>query len=429
MDKMYICIIIFILSMISYIINKLPMALTALLTLAALMITGCLDTATAISGFSNGNTILIISMFVIAAGLNRTQFVDKLSSSIVTISGGKFKRAYLGYIILTTLLTSFLTSPMVSFAIVFPLAAASCKEFNVSPSKVMFPLAVTSIGCCGILPFGYAIVATGQYNGFLETYGFTGITMNPIDFTKGRLPLMFIILLWAYFIAPKFAPDEPVIPLIETTDIGKRDKQPLKALPEAMGYLIFFAVVLMLIFGSKTGIPSWKVAFIGALLVVTFGVLSEKEAITAMPLSIAFMYVGALAMGNALNSTGAGEVVGDFLANLVGGTQNNFLLGALFFTIPFIVTQFMLNQAVMNVFVPICLLTSKSLGANPIGLMILITAGSLTAFMTPMATPAIPLAMGAGGYDVRSLFKQGWLISILLIIGYISYTMIIFPAF
>lgn len=122
-------------------------------------------------------------------------------------------------------------------------------------------------------------------------------------------------------------------------------------------------------------------------------------------------------------------MIGNALAAAVGGTHNNYVLGALFFIIPFVVTQFMLNRAVSAVFVPICLLTCSSLGANPIGLMILVQAGSLTAFLTPMATPAVPMCMADGGYTLPSLVKSGALISLFLPIVYIFYTMTVFPAF
>ena len=36
--------------------------------------------------------------------------------------------------------------------------------------------------------------------------------------------------------------------------------------------------------------------------------------------------------------------------------------------------------------------------------------------MTPMATPAVAMCMGEGGYDLKALFKSGWLICILLAI-------------
>ena len=113
----------------------------------------------------------------------------------------------------------------------------------------------------------------------------------------------------------------------------------------------------------------------------------------------------------------------------MGGTRNGFVIGALFFIVPFIVTQFMLNRAVIQVFTPICILACKALGANPVGPMILVSVGCLTAFLTPMATPAIPMAMAEGGYDLKDLIKGGWLVTIILTAVYVFYVMTVFPAF
>lgn len=428
MDQLTVCIIIFVLSLICYALNRIPMGLTALLTMTALILTNCIDGAKALSGFSNTSSVIIVGMFVISAALNRTSFIDRLASWIVKVSGGSFKLAYLGMIILAALLTNFLTSPMVAYSILFPMATAMCERFDESPSKVQFALCVVCIGCCSILPFGYAITATSQYNGYMEAYGFQNVTINPLDFTLGRLPIMAIIILWAYFLAPKFAPETPIVP-IAASSVKTSDKKPLKPFADRAGLVIFVAVILGLIFNSLIGIASWKIVLVGALATVLFGTLTEKEAFQAIPLSILFVYVGSLATANALSGTGAGEVVGKWLAQVVGGTNNNYVLGLLFFVVPFVMTQFMLNQGVMNIFVPIALLACQSLGANPVGLCVLITAACLTAFLTPMATPAIPMAMGAGGYDIRSLFTQGWLISIFLIIAYVFYTMTVLPAF
>lgn len=430
MSPLIICILIFIVSLVLYGTNLIPMGVTALITMAALVFAGCLDAETALSGFGNTNTIVIVGMFVIAAGLNRTRFVDKLSSGIIKLAGGSFKGAWLGYIILSALLTSFLTSPIVAFAIVYPLCSSMCRECNISPSKVMFPLVVVCIGCVGVLPTGTTIILAGQLNGFLETYGFEGISVATTDYTLARLPMMIILILWAFFLGPKFAPEQPILPIAGIEDRNeKAGKHPLSPFSEIMGYMIFFVAVILLIFGGSFGIQAWQVCLVGALLEIICGVLTEKEAVAAIPVPIAAMYVGALAMGNALSATGAGDVVGKWLATFVGHTTNNYILGFLFFAIPFILTQFMLNQGVINIFLPICLLTCSALDANPVGPCILVAAGALTAFMTPMATPAIPMAMGAGGYDLRSLFRQGWGISAILTVTYVFYTMTVYPAF
>jgi di/tricarboxylate transporter len=49
--------------------------------------------------------------------------------------------------------------------------------------------------------------------------------------------------------------------------------------------------------------------------------------------------------------------------------------------------------------------------------------------MTPSATPAIPLAMAAGGYDFKSLFKMSWLLSLILIPCYVLYVYFVLPIF
>lgn len=50
------------------------MGATALATMVLLIFTGCLDGKDALAGFANTNNIVIVTMFVVAAGLNRTQF-------------------------------------------------------------------------------------------------------------------------------------------------------------------------------------------------------------------------------------------------------------------------------------------------------------------------------------------------------------------
>ena len=75
MTPLTICLIICALTMISYIIGKIPMGLTAMLSMVAFVLTGCLKPATAAGYFGNANGIMMLSMFVVAAGFNRTQFV------------------------------------------------------------------------------------------------------------------------------------------------------------------------------------------------------------------------------------------------------------------------------------------------------------------------------------------------------------------
>ena len=399
--QMIICMVIFAATLVSYMLNKIPMWLTAMLSLAALYFTGCIDASGALAGFSNVNTLLMATMFVVAAGFRRTSLVDGMCDAIMKVTRGSFRTAYFGYILLAVLLTNFIASPM-----------------------------VVCVACCGILPLATAIQQAGQFTGFMETYGFTGMSMRAIDFTIGAWPVLIIVPLWAVFIGPKFTPKEPVVPIeaLEQKSAAK-GQQKLSPVVDKIGIFVFFATILCLIFSSQLHLATWSVALVGSLCMVLFGVVDQKSALRDIPWDMLMLFVGALALGTALTNTGAGDMIGNALATAVGGTHNNYILGALFFIIPFLLTQFMLNRSVSAVFVPICLLTCSALGANPIGLVLLVNAGSLTAFLTPMATPAVPMCMADGGYDLKSLFKCGALITLILPFIYIFYTMTVFPAF
>ena len=427
--QMILCMVIFACTLVSYMMNKIPMWLTALLSLCALFIAGCVDANGALAGFANTNTILMATMFVVAAGFRRTSMVDKMCNGILRMTKGSFKMAYLGYLILAAILTNFIASPMVVYAIVSPLLVALCDKTENSRSMYMFPIMVVCVACSGILPLPTAIQTAGQFTGFMESYGFSGMTFEPIYFLLGAWPVLFVVIGWALLLAPKFTPKQPLIAIEAREQKTSGTQSSLSPMVDKIGIAIFFMTIFALIFSAQIGQPTWLIALLGSLLMVLFGVVDQKNALRDIPWDMLMLYVGALALGTALTNTGAGEMIGNALAAAVGGTHNNYVLGALFFIIPFIVTQFMLNRAVSAVFVPICLLTCSSLGANPIGLMILVQAGSLTAFLTPMATPAVPMCMADGGYTLPSLVKSGALISLFLPIVYIFYTMTVFPAF
>lgn len=428
MSAMVICLIIFVVSLILYASNIFPMGVTAILSLMALMFTNCLDGTAALAQFSNTNVILIASMFLMSSAIGRTSYIERFSKFVIKVTGGTFKGAWLGYTLLALILTNLLTSPMVVFSILFPLCGSMCDEFGVSRSKVMYPLMVLTLVGCTVAPTGYTVTAVGQISGYFESLGFENVSINFMDFLKGRWPLIIIAILWSMFYVLKVSPDQPITEMADKGMSGSSKKQ-LSKFADLAGVIIFIVVVILMLFNQQIGIEPWKVAMAGAVLAVACGVMNAKEAVEAMNINIVLMLVGALTMASALSSTGAGALVGEWLGNSVGGTRNGYILGALFYIVPFIVTQFMMNQAVMNIFYPIGILTCQALGANPVGVCILITAACLSSFLTPLATPGIAMCMGLGGYDLKSLVKMGWLLSVVLAIVQVGWIMTIYPAF
>ena len=440
MSTLTICLLICVLTIAGFIWGKWTMATVSLCSMILFIMTGCIEPNAALANFGNTNGIMLMSMFVVAAGFRRTQFVHTVSYSVNRLAQGSIRKIMAAYIIITIILAQFIQSPVVVFGIMSPMLAATCAEINISPSKVMYPLGIAAIATCSAFPLGSGATVFAELNAYLEANGYTEYMVGLTDPMKCRLPLVLVCAVYCIFFAMKLAPEKPVVG-IEASSEGRKDQEKEKLPPfqERSGYLIFIAVTVALIFQqqlnnilisvSAVGITTWQICFIGALLVVITGVLTPREATEAMPVWMYLLLVGSLTMGGALQATGAGNVIGDVLAGIVGKLGNPYLIGMVFFIVPFLLTQFMQNRTVLMVFIPIAILACKSMGANPVGVIILVQAACLTAFMTPMATPAVPQYMAAGGYDLKCVLKQSVIPCVLFCLISVFWTMTVIPMF
>lgn len=428
MSQLTLAIIIFVLHLALYITNVIPMTVTALLTSAACLLTGLTTQAESFGGFADGSALIMAGMFVVCTAFTRTQFMNKLADGIFGLAKGSFKKAWAGMIVLAILATNLISSPPAAFAFCVPFCVQMCKKFNVSPTKMMWAVGVLVIGNAGALPGATNIYIATRNVGYFEKYGFAEYAMTIWDYTKGRLPVMLMCMVWAYFYALKVSPSETGI---EREDlIGAESKHaPLTPFKEWAAVLIFAAVLFCQIFNKLTGISAGVAAATGAILVVLFGILTEKEAINVLPFSMIAIYAGGLAIATSLFKTGAAEVIGNLMANMLGNTTNGLLLGFVMFFIPFAVTQFMANANVTAFFIPLALMACQSLGADPRGSVILVGSAAMTSFMTPSATVTVPMVMKAGGYDQKYLFKHSWLVTLVFILGYVPWVEYAFPAF
>lgn len=424
--QLIICLVIFVLTVAGYCTGIYSLATVAIASMMALTLTGCLPAATTLSYFANANVIMIAGMCIVAAGFNRTTFCTSIADHVSKLAKGSLNKLMLGYVLVGVLLSQFIQSPVVVFGIVAPMLAASAKSMGIQPSKVMFPVGVSTIITCCTLPIGAGATVAAELNGYLESYGYTDFVVNLTDSMKARLPLLIIIIVYCSFIAHKFAPDKPLVQTGEIKALAK--KEALKPLQEYAGIIIFFADALALMFASTLKLDNWVITVIGAVLMVVFGVLKPKEATASIPMSMLLLIVGALAMSGALGETGAGDLIGSIIGKVVSAVNgNSYIIGLIFFAVPFVLTQVMQNRGAMLTFHPIAIATCASIGGNPVGLMILIQAACLSAFITPMATPAVPYIMDYGGYNQACMFKQSWLLAIICCVVSVGWIMTIFP--
>lgn len=426
MNSMVICLIIFAVMIILFFNRKIPMAFTSMGVIVALYVAGCVDKATVFAGFGNNNVLTMAGMFIVAAGLSRTQMVNNITKLLYRVNNGSFTRVLASYILVIFLLGQFVPSLPAMFAMVYPLVISMCKQLKCSPSKMMYPIAVTVVSTSFVIePIGpYAAWFVTQ-NGYLESYGWTGSLLSMWSETMVFLPTALVTLLLTIFVLPKLMPDQPETETVAITGPDITNNEVLSPVREFLGYGIFIATVI----GLMLGLPSWAVTMAGATAVVLSGVLDEQTALIRMNMSIVLLYAGVTVMGEALSNTGAAQLLGDLAASALSGVRNGYIIGAVFYLVSFLMTSFLYNRATTTVLIPILIITCSSIGCDPRGPVILCSLASMSSLITPMPNPVVPMAMQAGGYTQKTILRVGIIPAIVRGIVGVAIAMTIFPAF
>lgn len=426
MNSMVICLIIFAVMIILFFNRKIPMAFTSMGVIVALYVAGCVDKATVFAGFGNNNVLTMAGMFIVAAGLSRTQMVNNITKLLYRVNNGSFTRVLASYILVIFLLGQFVPSLPAMFAMVYPLVISMCKQLKCSPSKMMYPIAVTVVSTSFVIePIGpYAAWFVTQ-NGYLESYGWTGSLLSMWSETMVFLPTALVTLLLTIFVLPKLMPDQPETETVAITGPDITNNEALSPVREFLGYGIFIATVI----GLMLGLPSWAVTMAGATAVVLSGVLDEQTALIRMNMSIVLLYAGVTVMGEALSNTGAAQLLGDLAASALSGVRNGYIIGAVFYLVSFLMTSFLYNRATTTVLIPILIITCNSIGCDPRGPVILCSLASMSSLITPMPNPVVPMAMQAGGYTQKTILRVGIIPAIVRGIVGVAIAMTIFPAF
>ena len=425
--EMTICLLIFLFMIVIFFFKKIPMSFSAMLVVLLLVFTGCVDAKSALGSFANNTVITMASMFVVAAGLTRTQMINKISSLLYKVTEGSFTKVLAIYVLITCLLGQFVPSIVALFALVYPLVQNMCERMKVSPSKMMFPIAIASVSTSFIIePIGpYAAWYVTQ-NGYLESYGWTATKLGMWSETAVLLPVGIITILMAIFLVPKLLPDQPDVPITAVANARKlQEKEPLTPVREFLGYAVFAAVII----GLMAGLTSWQVTLAGAVILVVSGVLTEREAIENLNMSTVLLYVGVSVLGTGLANTGAADKIGEWLGGALANVHSGYLVNLAFYFVGFFMTSLLYNRAVSTVLVPLSVIACGAMGCDPRGPVIMCALSSMSSLITPLSTAVVPMAMNAGGYSIKTVFKAGIIPGIVRgLIGALIATLL-FPTF
>ncbi len=361
--------------------------------------TGVLSFKDAFANFASNNVIMFASMFVIAGALQKTSLVATVRDFILK-RGGKGTGVAVMYFAGVTLLTQFV-SPLAVIAMLMPLCGALGEDSPVSASQLLYPGSVMSHGCQSLIPFGSGLTYYITANALLEANGAEAFKLGIFDKSISMiLPAAVTFIYLAFYAWKKFPKRE-----IDTGSIKERKDGPAcDPVHEKIIFVIFALVMLGMIFGQYLPFPMYIVPLIGDLLLGLTGCMNMKEVKASINLDSVLMMAGVLCLGTAMQQTGAAEVLGNFIVNMLGGNPTPLMVLVAFLAVGAILTQLMSNTATYNVLIPLAIVTAMTIGMDPRGMVLAISCATTGAMLTPMSSPSVAIAFGAGKHTLKEVF-------------------------
>ena len=174
---------------------------------------------------------------------------------------------------------------------------------------------------------------------------------------------------------------------------------------------IFGAIVV----AASLGLADIMVcALAGVFLMILFGCLQLRDAYRALPGNVLLLIVGVIALGAAMEKTGATKLYAETFLGLFSGMPPRVVLGGIIL-LTSLVTHLLSNNATGVLLLPIAVSTALTLGVDPKPFIIGVCFGASACFASPMGYQTNLLVYGPGSYRFADYLKLGIPLNLIVI--------------
>lgn len=422
MEPSTITIIILILAVISFLLEKIPVNMTVMLTMCALVLTGLVTPQEAVSGFASTTILMLIGVVIVGSALFETGVCDKVAA-VVTRYAKTERQMIMAILILASIMSAGLSNSG-TVAVFIPIIMGITASTDFSRSKLMMAAflgsmaggRLTLVGDAAVnVLIGDQIKALGQPFGFFEI-------------SKIGVPLTIVMLIYMYFIGYRFLP--------ERNEFSDEDqifeagaKKDVPRWKQIASVAVLLAVFVGMIFEKQTGIPSYMVAIMGAVADVLLGIFTEKQAYNLVSIKTVILLGGMTPLAIALKNTGAAQIMADMLIRLIGGSTNVYYITIVIFILTCVMTQFMSNVVTITLLMPIIIAIAETIGVVPSALLMVLCIASTMSILTPIACPPGNLIYAYGGYRFSDYIKSNIGLTLVFLAACIVMIPLIWPLY
>ena len=158
-------------------------------------------------------------------------------------------------------------------------------------------------------------------------------------------------------------------------------------------------------------VPIVSAVCLGVAIILLSGCMKAKDAYASVEWSILIIIFGMLALGQAMDSTGASLLIAESMTGLVGqfapAHLQNVIMLALIYVITSTFTEFLSNNAAVALMVPIALGIAVTLGVDPRPFVVASCIAASASFATPIGYQTNTYVYGVGGYRFFDFTKVG----------------------
>ncbi|MGJ8638046.1 MAG: SLC13 family permease [Opitutaceae bacterium] len=167
-------------------------------------------------------------------------------------------------------------------------------------------------------------------------------------------------------------------------------------------------------------VPIIAAVSLGVAILLLTGCMKAKEAYASVEWSILIIIFGMLALGQAMDSTGASLMIAENMTGLVRSVAPEHLQSVAMLAFIYIITstftEFLSNNAAVALMVPIALGIAATLGVDPRPFVVGSCIAASASFATPIGYQTNTYVYGVGGYKFADFTKVGLPLNILCFI-------------
>jgi di/tricarboxylate transporter len=182
--------------------ERLSIDSVALILLLGLAIPGVLTPTEAVAGFADTTIIVLISLFVLTAGVVKTGVVERLGLRLAAVGGENPVRLTQFILIAVTVISAFFSNT-VTTAVFLPIVVGLARRAALPLSRVLMPLAFASM-----LSSPVTLISTSTnllISGQLPKFGLAPIGF--FEMAPAGIAITVVGMLYLLYVAPRLIPD------------------------------------------------------------------------------------------------------------------------------------------------------------------------------------------------------------------------------